>query len=254
MNLCVNARDAMPQGGHLTIDAKNIDLSGKSAEGGGKQGPLVFISITDTGIGIPPEAVKRIFEPFFTTKEKGKGTGLGLAMAFKIIQDYQGWMDVSSKVGQGTVFHIYLPANPGATVSSVKKITGIPEHLLAKNETVLLADDEEVVRSVGKSFLERLGYLVHVACDGEEAVKLYQENLKTIDVLMLDMTMPKMTGVQMIQKILEVNPKAKIVIASGYTAEGASQEIIQHGAADFIQKPYTIVNLAQMLRKVIDTQ
>jgi PAS domain S-box-containing protein len=252
MNLCVNARDAMPQGGRLTIEAGNIDLSVKPVGGG--RGQHVLISVTDTGSGMPPEVVKRVFEPFFTTKEKGKGTGLGLAMVFKIIQDHQGWVDVASKIGQGTAFHIYLPATPGATVFSVKAQTGIPEHLSAKNETILIADDEEAVRNLGKIFLERLGYKVLVACDGEEAAKLYEESHEKIDALMLDMTMPKMTGVQTIKKILEINPKAKILAVSGYTSEGTPQELIRLGVADFIQKPYTIVALAQIMRKAIGTK
>lgn len=250
MNLAVNARDAMPQGGRLVIKAKNVDLNQAPANNG-KVGKYVLISVTDSGSGMPPDVVKRIFDPFFTTKEKGKGTGLGLAMVFKIVTDHGGWIDVSSQVGQGTSFNIYLPAKPGAVVSAERSLTGISGYLLAKNETILLADDEEAVRNLGKTLLGHLGYKVHTASDGEEAVNFYQAGWKSIDVLLLDMTMPKMTGMQVIQKILEINPKAKIVVASGYSAEGTSNEIILRGAADFIQKPYTVVVLAQVLRKVL---
>lgn len=250
MNLAVNARDAMPNGGSLYIEVKNIAVEEKGIKRGIPEGSYVVFSVRDTGAGIPPAAIKRIFEPFFTTKEKNKGTGLGLAMVFGIIQDHGGWIDVSSEVGVGSIFQVYLPARfdqPAEDASDTTKMALSPG-----TETILMADDDEHVGNMGKVFLSRLGYKVIFAHDGQEAVEIYRQRRDEIAVILLDMTMPKLTGRQTIQKILEINPKAKIILASGYTSEGTSEELMRVGASGFLEKPYTIFILSQMLRKILD--
>ena len=252
MNLAANARDAMPDGGTLILEAKNVDLHGTIMDKGKKLGPHVVISVRDTGAGMFPETIKRIFEPFFTTKGKDKGTGLGLAMVFNIIKDHGGWIDVSSDVGIGTVFQIYLPAEtqiPNTGNQETLKQDALPHG----KETVLFADDEDRLRALGKVFLERLGYNVILASDGREAVEIYKGRKNEIDILIMDMTMPHLTGRQMLQKILKINPTAKIILTSGYTDEGTAEELMHDGARDFLNKPFTIMPLAQIVRKVLDT-
>ena len=252
VNLAANARDAMPDGGVLTLAAKNAELHGQTIGEDFHSGQYVVISVRDTGVGMFPNTVKRIFEPFFSTKPKDKGTGLGLAMAFNIVQDHGGWIDVSSEIGVGTVFQIYLPKH---TVGErlQRQETPSKEVLLRGSETVLFADDEERMRTLGKVFLERLGYQVLLVSDGKEAVETYRNRKNDIDVLILDMTMPHLTGRQTLQKILSINPTAKIILASGYTNEGTAEELIHEGAKDFIHKPFTITLFAKTLRKVLDS-
>ena len=251
MNMATNARDAMPDGGKLIFEASNVRLNEGVLKSGFQQGLYVLISIRDNGTGIDPENLQRIFEPFFTTKIKGQGTGLGLAMVFKIIRDYGGWVDVSSQLGKGTVFQIYLPAKPEAEVSESASAANKVTALQGNNEMVLFADDEETIRKMGKVLLERLGYRTILAADGEEALNLYLQRHSEIDVVLLDMTMPKLTGKQVLQKILEHNPKACIITASGYTSEGTGEELINFGAMDFLQKPYTLVSLAKSLQEAL---
>ncbi len=251
-NLAANARDAMPDGGVLTLDAKNAELQGQVIGEDIHSGNYVVISFRDTGVGMLPETIKRIFEPFFSTKTKDKGTGLGLAMVFNIIQDHGGWIDVSSEIGVGTVFQIYLPKHTSGAELQKKEIHS-KAALPRGKETVLFADDEEILRTLGKTFLERLGYHVLLASDGKEAVELYSDRKNDIDIVILDMTMPHFTGRQTLQKILSINPAAKVILASGYTSEGTAEELIHEGAKDFIPKPFTIMPFAKILRKVLDS-
>jgi signal transduction histidine kinase/CheY-like chemotaxis protein len=250
MNLAANARDAMPDGGTLNLEANNIELHGQASGQEIHSGLYVVISVRDTGAGMFPETVKRIFEPFFSTKAKDKGTGLGLAMVFNIIKDHDGWIDVSSDVGVGTVFQVYLPAK--AADSSSPSVVFTKEALPHGKETVLFADDDEKMRTMGRIFLERLGYQVILASDGKEAVEIYRTRKNEIDALILDMTMPHLTGRQVLQKILSINPIAKVILSSGYTNEGSAEEFIHEGAKDFLRKPFTIAPLAQILRNVLD--
>jgi two-component system cell cycle sensor histidine kinase/response regulator CckA len=247
MNLAGNARDAMPGGGRLLIEANNVRLENRAEK------DFVLVSVKDSGAGISPEVLSHIFEPFFTTKRKGEGTGLGLAMVFQIIHNHGGWIDVSSVPSQGTEFQIYLPARPSAKLTTLSgDAPGIPPALFArKGETVLFADDEETLRKMGAIFLERLGYGVLLAQDGAEAVDLYRRHLATVTVVVLDMTMPKLTGKECMRRILEINPAARIVAASGFSVEGTGDELMQMGAGEFIKKPYTVLALARALKKVL---
>ena len=252
MNLATNARDAMPSCGKLEIDVRNIDLSDGMLKPGLHEGPHVLISVSDTGSGISPEILNRVFEPFFTTKKKGQGTGLGLAMVFKVIQDSGGWVDVSSQVGEGTSFNVYLPGKPGVSVQKTSVTTIDLEALVGNKEMILLADDEETIRKMGKVMLEKLGYRVWLCSDGQEAVSVFRDNRSKIHALVLDMTMPNLTGKETLLQILKIDPKAKIILASGYTQEGTAEDLIKLGARDFIQKPYTIVPLAKSLKALFN--
>ncbi len=253
MNLAANARDAMPEGGRLAIEAKNTALDADKVRDGYKPGFYVHAAVADSGKGMTPDVVQKIFEPFFTTKKKGQGTGLGLAMVFRVLKDHGGWIDVDSVPGRGTTFNIYLPADPkavpgGASPSSDSRAEALPRG----TETVLFADDEEPLRNLGKVFLERLGYKPIFAVDGEEAVRIYKEKVPEIGAVIMDMTMPKLTGTQVLKNILEINPKAIVIVASGYTAEGSAKELMELGASDYLAKPYTIHSLSQALRKALD--
>jgi len=254
MNLAVNARDAMPRGGQLTVEVKNLTLTNHDrAVPASSIGNYVHISVRDTGVGMSADIVSKIFEPFFTTKEKGKGTGLGLAMAFNIIKNHGGWISVSSRPGKGTIFQIYLPAAIELQPASAGKVKAAEAPLLPKgNETVLLVDDEKPIRDMGKAFLSRLGYTALLAEDGEQAIRLYRRHQNGVGAVILDMTMPKLTGKQTLKQILEINPKAKVILVSGYTAEGTSEELLAEGAMGFLQKPYNIMLFAQTLRRVLD--
>ncbi len=253
MNLAANARDAMTEGGRLSVAARNVTLDGDRVRDGYKEGFYVHIAVADSGKGMAPDVVQKIFEPFFTTKKKGQGTGLGLAMVFRVLKDHGGWVDVESTPGRGTTFNIYLPANPKAALSSAPTASTSTIEALPKGEGIILfVDDEEPLRNLGKVFLERLGYTPLLAVDGEEAVGIYTEKFSTISAVVMDMTMPKLTGAQTLKKILEINPAAKVIVASGFTAEGSPQEIVDLGAADYLTKPYTIHLLAQALRKALD--
>lgn len=248
MNLAVNAKDAMPRGGCLTVGAGNVDLEKTQKHPGGHYVRLVF---TDTGTGISKDMLKKIFEPFFTTKEIGEGTGLGLAMVSRIIEEHQGWVEVYSEVGKGASFSIYLPATIDAKLPVVTQgSVDLKKVMSKKGETILLADDEGAVRGVGKTFLERLGYKAMLAQDSLEALLFYEKNLPVIGAVVLDMTMPTLSGVETIRRLLKINPSVKIIVASGFTAEATTLELLELGAVAAIQKPYTIHDLGLALKKV----
>jgi two-component system, cell cycle sensor histidine kinase and response regulator CckA len=249
MNLAVNAQDAMPEGGAVSLEIKNTIIANKAVKHSLPEGRYVVFSMRDSGKGMPASVLKRIFEPFFTTKSKSQGTGLGLAMVFKTVMDHEGWIDVSSEEGRGSIFQIYLPAFFGEN----EAVPVLDEGDLPRgSETVLVADDEERVRDMAKAFLERLGYNVLLACDGAEAVEIYLKDKERIHILVLDMTMPKLTGRQTLQRILEIEPKARVVLASGYTVEGTPEELMLSGAKGFLEKPYTIAQIAHTMRDILD--
>ncbi len=251
LNLATNAKDAMAQqGGKLVITARNIDFDSNNSKLGQAAKRCVVIDVQDTGAGISTDGLSHVFEPFFTTKRKQGGTGLGLSMVFNIIKSYGGWVDVSSQSGLGTTFHIYLPAT-----NKEKSVNVEDEQLIESappNTTILFADDEETVRQLGKLFLERLGYNVLLAQNGPDALEIYQAEKNHIDLVIMDMTMPKLTGVQVLGMLLEINPNCKIIISSGHTQEASTQELIRKGAKDFLAKPYTISPLSLMVKKILN--
>ncbi len=243
MNLIINARDAMPLGGKITFKTENtyIDKKYSSRFPEFKAGNYVKISIIDTGTGIPREVKEHIFEPFFTTKGVGKGTGLGLATVYGIIKNHDGHINVYSEPGKGTVFNIYLP------VSEVKVIEKEEENLIKGSGTILLIDDEEVVRNVSANQLESLGYNVLTAADGTEAIDIYRSEAGSINLVLLDMIMPGMSGTDIYLALKEINPDVKILLISGFSQNGRATDLMEKGALGFIQKPFKMYELSKAI-------
>jgi two-component system, cell cycle sensor histidine kinase and response regulator CckA len=252
MNLAVNARDAITDGGTLRIETKNVvlDEDDRRSQPELTPGKYVLLAVADTGQGMDKTILENIFDPFFTTKEVGKGTGLGLAMVYGIVKNHHGHIKCVSKPGEGTTFEIYLPAveHPGRGAAIV---TGT-EVLRGGHETILLVDDDNSLRDLGQQILQAYGYTVLSAPDGDTALQVYQECRDRIDLVLLDLIMPGMGGDQCLQRILEVNYQAKIIIASGYSSNVETEKATECGAKAFIQKPYEVQQMLQMVREVLD--
>jgi two-component system, cell cycle sensor histidine kinase and response regulator CckA len=252
MNLAANAKDAMPDGGELLIETRNIYLDQEYCRTHleCKPGPHVLLSVSDTGCGMEKETVGRIFEPFFTTKEPGRGTGLGLATVYGIAKQHNGYVTCYSEPGHGSVFKVYLPAfEAEATLTGA----GIPAPLPAGGtETILLVDDEEFVRDLGIKLLRRSGYTVFAAANGQEALDLYERRGKDIDLVLLDLVMPGMGGKQCLKELLIIDPRVKVVISSGYSLEGRKCKTIESGAGGFVVKPFKAVELLSVIRDTLD--
>lgn len=245
MNLGVNARDAMPEGGELAISIERRDLGPEFCREnpGVSPGRYVVLSFRDTGVGIPEQHLPRVFDPFFSTKELGKGSGLGLSMVFGIVKNHGGCITVHSGEGEGTMMTVYLPAHEGE--AAAEEPGGTPAvSRPGKRGVVLLVDDEETVREVCASMLDVLGYEVISAENGEEGVARYRDRWKEIDLVILDMIMPKMGGRDCFRRIREINPHARALLATGYSLDGAVQEILNEGMEGFLQKPFRLDQLA----------
>jgi two-component system cell cycle sensor histidine kinase/response regulator CckA len=257
LNLCLNANDAMASaGGCLQLETKSIFLEKADASQfhlNSSPGRYIQISIADTGVGMDEVTRGRIFEPFFTTKGKGKGTGLGLALAYGIVKSHGGGITCYSEQGCGTTFHIYLPVSKEAAYSPKNKRRSKDMELPPGQETVLVVDDEEVIRHLAKDVLKSLGYQVILAANGKEAIRQYEENSDSIALVILDMIMPQMAGGETYARLREINPNVKVVLSSGYARDGAASRLLKEGAANFIQKPYTMGSLAQVVRQTLDT-
>lgn len=250
MNLCVNARDAMPDGGILHISAENIFIDENYARMNteAKEGSYVVITVSDTGTGIPPEILDRIFEPFFTTKEFGKGTGLGLSTAHAIVKSHGGFMNVYSEVGKGTTFKVYLPA---IRTEMEKMQEHKPELLTGHGELVLLVEDEATISKVTGSTLEMHGYKVLTADDGAQAVALYAQNKDKISVVLMDIMMPVMDGHASIKAICRINPGARIIATSGLSEKDKLMKATGTSINAFLPKPYTAEQLLKIIHEVI---
>jgi PAS domain S-box-containing protein len=252
LNLCVNARDAMPNGGNLAIAVENslIDEHYAAMNIQAKPGRFVMISVTDTGVGIPADVIDKIFEPFFTTKEIGKGTGLGLSTVLAIVKSHDGFVNVYSEPGRGTTLKVYLPAikvSPGALTRDTQRIE-LPR---GNGETILVVDDESSVLTITCQTLEAFGYRVLTATDGAEAVAVYAARQGDIAAVLTDMMMPVMDGSALIRALLRLNPAVKIIAASGLKSNGAESKTGEYGAKHFLMKPYTARTLLKALRTVL---
>ncbi|HEY9207016.1 MAG TPA: ATP-binding protein [Candidatus Methanoperedens sp.] len=252
MNLSLNARDAMPYGGLLSVTASNffVDKDYARMHTDAKVGYYILITISDTGTGIPPEIMDRIFEPFFTTKEYGKGTGLGLSIAHAIVKSHGGFIDVQSEVGKGTAFRVYLPSVE-TEIQNIEEQK--PELQRGNGEWILVVEDEESIRDVTFSTLEMSGYKVLTAKDGAEAVALYAENMDKIKMVLMDMMMPVMDGQASIRAIRKINPEVKVIAVSGLTEKDKLKNITDH-TATFLRKPYTAEELLKIIGEVLCTK
>jgi CheY-like chemotaxis protein len=253
MNLCVNARDAMPHGGELTLRAENVTLDNAYARMHieAKPGHYVMLTVADTGAGITPEVVSRIFEPFFTTKEIGKGTGLGLSTALTIVRSHGGFINVYSEPKKGTQFTVYLPAIESARAERAEKIrVELPS---GDGELILVVDDEDAIRQITKGTLETFGYRVLVASDGTEAVALYAQNLGEVEAVITDMMMPFMDGPATIRALQKMNPRVRVIAASGLAAADKESEALALGVRMFLPKPYTAEKLLKALAEILHT-
>ena len=211
-------------------------------------GRYVKISVTDTGTGMDKATREKIFEPFFTTKEMGRGTGLGLASVYGIIKNHGGFINVYSEKGHGTTFNIYLPASENEVIDE-KKPAG---DTLRGSETVLFVDDEDMIIEIAEELFEQLGYKVLIARSGKEAIKTYQENKDNIDIVLLDMIMPDMSGSDTYDRMKDIDPKVKVLLSSGYSINGQATEIMDRGCNGFIQKPFKMKELSRKLREILD--
>ena len=251
MNLATNARDSMPEGGQLIIEARRVELGSGSiaAHGYGSQGTYALIAVSDTGMGMTPETKAKIFDPFFTTKEVGKGTGLGLSMVYGIIKNHHGYVNVYSEIGKGTTFKIYLPLVQ-MTVQNERRAESPPP--AGGTETVLVAEDDSTVRTMTGIVLRDAGYAVIEARDGEEAVQAFAAHQQSIQLVMLDVIMPKKNGKIVLDEIKGIRPDIKALFTSGYTAEIMKGTKELGVGVHFLQKPASAADLLRKVREVLD--
>jgi len=251
INLVLNARDAMPDGGTLLIETKNVELDDRQCKAlpGCKPGEYVRLLISDTGCGMDCATRDRIFEPFFSTKERGSGTGLGLSIVYGIVKSHGGSINCYSEPGQGTTFRIYLPGiKSEPSVREAQQNQALP----VGNETILLVDDEALLRNLASEILTRLGYTVITAAGGPEAMALYETEKERIDLVILDLIMPELSGRECLKRIRNIDPLQKVIIVSGYASNGDAQEFAKEGARGFVRKPYETKMLLQAVRDVLD--
>jgi CheY-like chemotaxis protein len=249
LNLYVNAWQAMPGGGGLYLETKNVILDESGPQPFYvKPGKYVQVSIADTGVGMDDRTKERIFEPFFTTKEMGRGTGLGLASAYGIIKSHGGVITVQSVKGQGTTFVIHLPASERRPEKEKTPIS----MLLQGHETILLVDDEEMVLDVAVEMLKRLGYKILTAQSGQEALEIFKRHKEAIDLIVLDMIMPGMSGSETYNLLKNILPDIKVLLSSGYSISGEATEILNRGCQGFIQKPFDIKQVSCKIRDILD--
>jgi PAS domain S-box-containing protein len=249
MNLYVNAWHAMPGGGEISLETDNVLLNDHGALPLAP-GKYVKITVSDTGTGMDEKTRERIFEPFFTTKGMGRGTGLGLATVYGIIKGHGGLIDVISEPGQGTTFEIYLPA----TEKSVIEEAAAEKKAPGGTETILLVDDEATVMAVARELLEFLGYRVYCAGSGQEVVAIYHDRKDEIDLVILDMIMPGISGAETFDRLREIDPKINVLLSSGYSIDGKAREILERGCNGFLQKPYQLAQLAREVRACLDKE
>ena len=253
LNLCVNARDAMPNGGTLTMSAKNLNVdahyAGMSLNGDAKEGPFVCLQVKDSGTGMPPEVMELIFDPFCTTKDVGKGTGLGLSTSLAILKSHGGFIRVYSEMGKGTTFNVYLPAQTESSPESEAAIAATMPR--GNGELILVVDDEAAVRQITQQTLEIFGYRVVLAVDGVEGVAVYARLGEEIAAVITDMMMPVMDGPATIEVLRRMNPAVRIIGASGLAADGQVARSVSLGVKHFLPKPFTAETLLKALKDVL---
>jgi PAS domain S-box-containing protein len=254
INLFINAAQAMPGGGDLYIETKNTHVDENHSKSYiGKGGRYVKISVTDTGVGMDEKTRERIFEPFFTTKEMGRGTGLGLASVYGIVKNHNGFINVYSEKGQGSTFNIYLPVSR----RDKKEIYTLEDPAITRTtgkETILLVDDETMILDVASEMLRNLGYTIITAQNGRDAVDLYKQKKEHINLVIIDMVMPDMSGSEVFDEIKMINPHSKILLSSGYSLNGQAGRIMERGCDGFIQKPFTMSDISRQLRNILARQ
>jgi nitrogen-specific signal transduction histidine kinase/ActR/RegA family two-component response regulator len=254
LNLCVNARDAMPAGGRLRIETSVVEgnlVRQKFPIALGNR--YVAIEVRDSGTGMDEATKTRMFEPFFTTKESGKGTGLGLAVVFGIVQTHSGFIDVVSEVGKGSAFSVYLPVEVAPNTALKKPKVSFDESM-GGTETILFVEDEALLFETSKIALVSKGYKVLYAKDGLEALDEFRKHFKEIKLVLTDVDLPKLGGEKLVKALLEINPKLKIIFASGYIEPGVKAEILKSGAKAFLGKPYDHVSMLATVREVLDAK
>jgi CheY-like chemotaxis protein len=251
LNLYVNAWQAMAGGGEISIETENVMLDDVFVTPYSvPSGKYVKVSVSDTGTGIDTDIQERIFDPFFTTKQHGRGTGLGLASAYGIIKNHDGIITVASEVGHGATFTFYLPAS--------QKPLSIQDHAikgpLKGTGTILMIDDEKMILDVGVQLLGGLGYTVLTADDGQKGLDIYAKNQADIDLVILDLIMPKISGEQVFDQLKAINPDAKVLLSSGYSMDGHAKNIMQRGCDGFIQKPFTMKEISFKIDAILRPQ
>jgi two-component system, cell cycle sensor histidine kinase and response regulator CckA len=250
LNLFVNAADAMPTGGDLHVTTGYVNSREiKDKLYNPKPGDYVLLNVRDTGIGIDESIINRIFDPFFTTKGLGRGTGLGLASVYGIVKAHGGYIDVESRKGEGTTFHILLPKSKRGVAGGQKE----HQRMIKGSGTILVADDEEMVLDIAIQYLEMLGYNVISAKSGTEATSIYKERLREIDIVILDLIMPDMGGGEVYNILKSVNPDVKVLLSSGYSVEGQASEILERGCNGFIQKPFDMEAISREIKRVLSS-
>ena len=254
MNLVVNASDAMSGGGLLLVETteRRISEADLRAVPEAKAGVYACVRVADTGAGISPENLARVFEPFFTTKDPGKGTGLGLATVFGIVKQHGGFLKVDSKVGLGTSVEVFLPA--GEASESAKPVTPQPA-ARGGTETILLVEDESAVRTLTRAVLERAGYRVLEACNGVEALRIWELPRSVVSLLLTDLVMPEgVSGRELANRLRALDPKLAVIFTSGYSADVAGRELMLREGENFVQKPYTPQKVLETVRRSLDLQ
>ena len=254
MNLGLNAKDAMPEGGRLRFKTENVTLTRDHplARLNSKPGEYVFLSVSDTGMGMDRETLQRIFEPFFSTKGKGKGAGLGLAMVYALVKNHDGLIECSSKPGVGTDFRLYFPAarsheSPAATENGKGKVQG-------GDETLLLVDGEADVLGISTKMLRNIGYNVLTASSGEEAINAYRHAWEKIALVILDIGTPGMGSMKCLEELFSIDRSAKVIVSTGYSLNGRIKKTLELGAKDYLKKPYSLNCLLAKVRSVLDEE
>ena len=250
LNLAINARDAMPDGGTITFSTGNIMLNYETIVHNSfniDPGMYIIIDVSDTGTGIPREIMSRIFDPFFTTKPAGKGTGLGLSGVYGTMKEHKGAVTVFSEPGKGTIFKLYLPQS-----DNISPITKQPENLITRGEgTVLVIEDESIIRNTAHDILIAAGYDVILAEDGISGIEIYSSAMDRISLVVLDMIMPKISGMETFNRLKKINPDIKVIFSSGFDSDGTIQDLLNSGAKGFIQKPYLTSEFTKLIDEVI---